>query len=175
MGAAEKRETFEQTVLPHLNAAYNLARWMTRSGPDAEDIVQEAYLRAFRFYDGFRGGDGKLWLLAIVRNTCLTWRQREGRMAKVVFDEEAHGGRETAESAEGELVAKGNFAQLRNCMELLAREYRETIVMRELEEMPYRDIAEALSVPIGTVMSRLARARKQLQDCIAARTKGAGK
>src|SRR5580658_10259614 len=95
---------FEQIILPHLSAAYNLARWLTRNEQDAEDVVQEAYLRAFRFFDSFSGGDGKVWLLAIVRNTCHTWRRRESQMAKVSFDEETHGLGEVAATVEGRLV-----------------------------------------------------------------------
>src|SRR6476660_7277105 len=93
MGEANKLELFEQLIVPHLNAAYNLARWLTRNDHDEEDVVQEAYMRAFRFFDGFHGGDGKAWLLAVVRNTCHTWvRQQKGNVPKVVFDEQMHGG-----------------------------------------------------------------------------------
>jgi RNA polymerase sigma factor (sigma-70 family) len=170
-----KAELFEQIILPHLNAAYNLARWLTRSEQDAEDIVQESYLRAFRFFDGFKGGDGRVWLLAIVRNTCLTWRRRESQMAKVLFDEETHGLSDTAATAEGRLVKQVTAEQLRGCLDSLPLEYREILVMRELEEMPYKDIAEVLSLPIGTVMSRLSRGRRRLQDCVVVNTKGAGR
>src|SRR5947207_6651398 len=104
MDGSSKLALFEETILPHLNSAYNLARWLTRNEDDAQDVVQEAYLRAFRFFDGFKGGDGKAWLLAVVRNTCLTWRQREkGRMTPVPFDETTHGSDQTA-SAEAGLV-----------------------------------------------------------------------
>ena len=170
-----KDALFEQLILPHLNAAYNLARWLTRNEQDAEDVVQEAYLRAFRFFDSFSGVDGKVWLLAIVRNTCLTWRRHESRIAKVSFDEETHGVSETAATVEGRLVDEVNSEQLRSCLDALPLEYREVLVMRELEEMPYKDIAEVLSLPMGTVMSRLSRGRGRLRDCVAVRTKGAGR
>ena len=171
----DKAVLFEQIIVPHLNAAYNLARWLTRNEQDAEDIVQEAYLRAFRFFDSFNGGDGKVWLLAIVRNTCLTWRRRESQMAKVSFDEETHGPSDAAATVEGRLVDEVSTEQLRSCMDSLPLEYREILVMRELEEMPYRDIAGVLSLPIGTVMSRLSRGRRRLQDCVTVKTKGAGR
>jgi RNA polymerase sigma-70 factor (ECF subfamily) len=174
MPAAPQPSLFETTVLPHLDAAYNLARWLTRNEDDAQDVVQEAYLRALRFFDSFRGGDGKAWLLAVVRNTALTWLRRERGPSRVSFDEETHGADETP-TVETKLVEGAKFAQLRDCMELLPAEFREMVVMREMEEMPYRDIAEAANLPIGTVMSRLSRARQRLLDCLAARTKEGSK
>jgi RNA polymerase sigma-70 factor (ECF subfamily) len=171
MNGSTKLALFEETILPHLNSAYNLARWLTRNDYDAQDVVQEAYLRAFRFFDGFKGGDGKAWLLAIVRNTCLTWRRREkGNITAVPFDETAHGANRGA-SAEAGLVEEAGLGTLRNCIESLPPEYREVIVMRELEELSYREIADTASVPIGTVMSRLARARKRLEECVTSRMK----
>src|SRR5450755_3772259 len=100
---------FEQVMVPHLDAAYNLARWLARNEQDAEDVVQEAYLRAFRFFDSFKGDDGKAWLLAVVRNTCLTWRRREHGMAKVPFDEETHRSARQAPTAERMLVEEANL------------------------------------------------------------------
>jgi RNA polymerase sigma-70 factor (ECF subfamily) len=164
---------FEQIMVPHMHAAYNLARWLTRNEHDAEDVVQEAYLRAFRFFDSFQGGDGKAWLLAVVRNTCLTWRRREQSIAKVQFDEEVHHSGMHAASAESALVQEANLGSVRGCLELLPPDFREVLVMRELEEMPYKEISESTSLPIGTVMSRLSRARRRLQDCVAGRIKGA--
>ena len=172
MNSAPKLVLFEECIMPHLDAAYNLARWLTRNEHDAEDIVQEAYLRAFRFFDSFNGGDGKGWLLAVVRNTCLTWRRRERGLAKVPFDEGAHSPAGTGETAETRLVEQAQFGNVRDCLESLPLEFREVLVMRELEEMPYRDIAAVISLPIGTVMSRLSRARRRLQDCVAGRMKG---
>ncbi len=171
MDGSTKLALFEQTILPHLNSAYNLARWLTRNEDDAQDVVQEAYMRAFRFFDGFKGGDGKSWMLAVVRNTCLTWRRREkGSVTAVPFDETAHGS-DRAASAEAGLVEEARLGTLRNCIESLPLEYREVIIMRELEELSYREIADAASVPIGTVMSRLARARKRLEECVTSRMK----
>lgn len=172
MDSPSRLALFEQSILPHLDAAYNLARWLTRNEHDAEDIVQEAYLRAFRFFDSFHGGDGKAWVLTVVRNTCLTWRRREGGMAKVPFDEGAHSPGETGAAAETRLVDQARWGNVRDCLESLPLEFREVLVMRELEEMPYREIAVVTSLPLGTVMSRLSRARRRLQDCVTGRTKG---
>ena len=172
MESPSKLVLFEQCIIPHLDAAYNLARWLTRNDHDAEDVVQEAYLRAFRFFDSFNGGDGKAWLLAVVRNTCLTWRRREQSLAKVPFDEGSHNPVDAGTNAESRLVEQAQFGNLRDCLESLPPEFREALVMRELEEMPYRDIAAVASLPIGTVMSRLSRARRRLEDCVTARTKG---
>ena len=171
MEAAPRVALFEKTMLPHLDAAYNLARWLTRNEHDAEDIVQESYLRAFRFFDGFRGGDGRSWLLAVVRNTALTWLHREKTAPQVSFDEEMHGPGSEAATVEAKLVEGARFAALRNCLDLLPVEFREVVVMREMEEMSYLEIAEAASAPIGTVMSRLSRARQSLRDCVATRMK----
>lgn len=164
-----RAETFEQIMLPHLDAAHNLARWMTRNEQDAQDVVQEAYLRAFRFFDGFRGGDGKAWLLEIVRNTCRTFQRRERRgAASVPFDEAAHTV-SIAPEQEEKVAGRENTDILRNCIEALPDEFREVLVLRELEEMSYREIAETTTLAIGTVMSRLSRARKRLEDCAARR------
>jgi RNA polymerase sigma-70 factor (ECF subfamily) len=157
---------FEEIILPHLNAAHNLARWLTGDEHDAQDVVQEAYLRAFRFFDGYKGGDGKSWLLAVVRNTCLTWRrgQSRGKTAEP-FDEMTHSSNAQAPSQEDNLVDAAKMAILRNCIEKLPLDFREILVMRELEEMSYQQISEIAAVPIGTVMSRLSRARKRLEEC----------
>ena len=160
-----KVASFEEVVLPHLAAAYNLARWLTRNDHDAEDAVQEAYLRAFRAFDGFRGmSEGRAWLLTIVRNTCYT-RLKQDRMAELTdtFEEGIHGVDEAA-NPEALLVEKGNAQRLRRALEELPAEFREVIVLRELEEMSYQQIAELVAIPMGTVMSRLARARQRLQQ-----------
>jgi RNA polymerase sigma-70 factor (ECF subfamily) len=157
---------FEEVILPHLNAAYNLARWLTRNEYDAQDAVQEAYLRAFRFFDGYRGGDGKSWLLEIVRNTCFTFHRREKRnVTSVVFDEAAHTPAVGLPNAEEALVEAGKRTIMQKCIEGLPETFREVLVMRELEEMSYREIADVAGVPAGTVMSRLSRARKRLEEC----------
>ena len=169
-------ELFEELMLPHLDAAHNLARWLTRDDEDARDAVQEAYLRAFRFFDGYRGGDGKAWLLEIVRNTCRTLQRRQMRSAAAVpFDEAAHTGEARGPNAEEKLSGEDNLGILRGCIAALPEEFREVIVLRELEEMSYRDIAALCGIAIGTVMSRLSRARKRLEECAARRRKeGAG-
>jgi RNA polymerase sigma-70 factor (ECF subfamily) len=170
MDETTKLTLFEQTIVPHLNAAYNLARWLTRNPHEAEDLVQEAYLRAFRFFDGFHGGDGRAWLLAVVRNTCLTWlRRNKSAGPSVEFDEQVHASTGGQDNVEERLVNNAKIDALRKCVESLPVEYREIIVMRELEELSYREISEAAGVPIGTVMSRLSRGRLRLLDCMEAK------
>jgi RNA polymerase sigma factor (sigma-70 family) len=166
MDPARKLARFEQTVIPHLNAAYNLARWLTRNAHDAEDLVQEAYLRAFRSFETFEGEDGKAWLLAVVRNTCFTWLKKKGALAPVEFDEQIHGSADESPNAESVLLRQADLGSLNECLEALPVEFREAIVLRELEELSYKEISEVARVPVGTVMSRLARARKRLQDCL---------
>jgi RNA polymerase sigma factor (sigma-70 family) len=147
-----------------------LAVWLTRNSHDAEDVVQEAYLRAFRFFDGFRGGDGKAWLLAVVRNTCHTWFRREkSNRTMVTFDEQMHCSDLDTTNPEGMLIEKFDVGSLRECLNALPLEFREVVILRELEEMSYRDIADLIKIPLGTVMSRLSRARRRLEDCVAAR------
>jgi RNA polymerase sigma factor (sigma-70 family) len=164
----DKLARFEQAILPHFDAAYNLARWLTREGHDAEDVVQEAYLRAYKFFDRFHGGDGRAWLLAIVRNTCYTWlkHNRPGESA-TSLDEEKHGEANPAASPERVLVQRENVQMLRQALERLPPEFREVIVLRELEGLSYKDIAGIAGVPVGTVMSRLARGRKRLEQELA--------
>jgi RNA polymerase sigma factor (sigma-70 family) len=160
----EKLESFEHSVLPHLGAAYNLARWLTRNEHDAEDVVQEAYMRAFKFFRGFRGGDSRAWLLTIVRNTCYTWmQQNRSRELTAVLDEEIHMLESDSPSPEALLLRSVDKEKLRRALDELPLEFREAIVLRELEEMSYKEIADISGVPLGTVMSRLARGRKRLQ------------
>ena len=163
--------SLEEAVLPHLDAAYNLAHWLTRNDTDAEDVVQEAYLRAFKFFGGFHGSDGRSWLLAIVRNTSYTWMQqnRSPELSFAIDDElpeiESHDLNPEA------LLLKGADTQLvRQALEELPIEFREVLVLRELEEMSYREIASTTELPLGTVMSRLARARKRLQQVLISQT-----
>jgi RNA polymerase sigma factor (sigma-70 family) len=169
-----RAKRFQDTALPHLNAAYNLARWLVRNDQDAQDIVQEAYLRAYRFFDGFRGDTGRAWLLAIVRNTCYTWMEdnRDPSLA-AEFDEDCHsmGGQGTAtrvsealDNPESILARQDDARQLNAVLQALPLEFREVLVLRELEELSYKEIASIMSVPIGTVMSRLARGRKLLLE-----------
>ena len=171
----ERLESFEQTILPHVDAAYNLARWLLRNEYDAQDATQEAFLRAYRFFDDYRGGEPKSWLLAIVRNTCMNWRRRERREASnIVFDDAAHGGAANPPNAEEQLVRKDRVNGLRDCIESLPVDHREVLLLREFEEMSYQQIAKISSLPIGTVMSRLARARQRLTDCMGGRRRRAG-
>jgi RNA polymerase sigma factor (sigma-70 family) len=166
----DKRIQFEQAILPHLGAAYNLARWLTRNDHDAEDVVQEAYVRAYEFFGGFHGVDGRAWLLTIVRNTCYTWLGRNrARQPATRFDEEEHSGTRPAASPESRLLEGEDRQLLRQALEDLPPEYREAIVLRELEGLSYKEIAAISGIPIGTVMSRLARARDRLERYAAGR------
>jgi RNA polymerase sigma-70 factor (ECF subfamily) len=159
-------------MLPHLDAAYNLARWLTRNEHDADDVVQETFLRAYKFFDDFYGTDGRTWLLAIVRNTCFTWlrKNRSGELA-TSFDEEIHSGESAAENPEEVLIENADRHHLREVLEELPAEFREAIVLRELEGLSYKEIADVAGVPVGTVMSRLARARDRLKDGLSRRMK----
>jgi len=150
---------FEQTVLPHMDAALNLARWLSRSTSEAEDIVQEALLRAFRSFEGFRGGDAKPWLLAIVRNCHFTAMRQKKINAPLSDDHVAPGPDPEAASLSSDRARK-----LAAAIETLPAEFRETLILREMEDMSYREIAAVTAVPIGTVMSRLARARALLRE-----------
>jgi RNA polymerase sigma factor (sigma-70 family) len=160
----EKLSHFEQAILPHMDAAYNLARWLARNEQDAQDVVQEAYLRAFRFFGGYRGGNSRAWLLKIVRNTFYTWAQ-QNRMQHISepFDEQLHAVESDDASPETALVKKADSQLVRRALEELPIEFREALVMRELEGMSYKEIADIADIPLGTVMSRLARGRKELQ------------
>jgi len=166
-----KRERFEQTVLPHLDAAYNLARWLTRNDQDAQDVTQEACLRAFRFFDGYQGGNMRAWFLTIVRNTCYTWlhQNRAPGGSDEVFDEEIHSTDESGgASPEIQALAGADRETLRRALEELPEVFREVLVLRELEGMSYKEIAYVSSVSLGTVMSRLARARTRLRQALGA-------
>ena len=156
--------TFDHLMLPHLDAAYNLARWLLRNDHDAEDAVQEACLRAWRAFDRFRGGDGRAWLLTIVRNVCYT-HLREIRREPVLemFDDAAHGSSDDPAESKAIEWKETKGEQLRQALERLPAEFREVIVLHELEGLAYREIATVAGIPLGTVMSRLARARHKLQ------------
>ncbi len=162
-----KHARFEQVVLPHMDAAYNLARWLTHNDHDAQDVVQEAYLRAYRFFDSFRGGDSRTWLLAIVRNTCLTWlRQNRAPEVATEFDEEIHSAGSDVVTPETLLLADADQELVRKALEELPAQFREVLVLRELEGLSYKEIADVVGIPIGTVMSGLARARKRLRETL---------
>jgi len=157
---------FEELVLPHLDAAYNLARWLTRNTQDAEDVVQEAYLRAFRFFGGFHGGDARTWLLKIVRNTCYTLHKNRGRQTAAPFDEQVHTDIAESQNPETLLRRKAAGQSLNRALEELPTAFREVLVLLEVEGLSYKEIAEVLAIPIGTVMSRLARARHRLRESL---------
>jgi RNA polymerase sigma-70 factor (ECF subfamily) len=164
----DKRARFEEAILPQLDAAYNLARWLTRNDHDAEDVVQEAYLRAFKFFDSFRGGDARNWLLAVVRNTCYTWLRQNRAHDSAPYDEALHGACDDL-NPEKLVVRADDSRVVRQAVEELPVEFREMVVLRDLEGLSYQEIAEVADVPLGTVMSRLARGRKRLQLSLAGR------
>ena len=169
---ASRTQRFETAALPHLDAAYNLARWLLRDDHSAQDAVQEAYLRAFRFFEHLRGEDARPWLLGIVRNTCYTLLQKRRQTGEhVEFDEE----RDTdlieatvrrEDNPERLLLSRLESARLDQAIERLAPRFREVIVLRELEELSYQEIAQMVEVPLGTVMSRLSRARALLREML---------
>src|SRR4051812_22613855 len=160
---------FEQVVLPHLDSAYNLARWLTRNEHDAEDVVQEAFVRALRFFHGFRGGDGRAWLLAIVRNAGYDWLRRHRPHEPIdSFDEEIHRVAAEAPTPEELLLVEADQLRLRQALEALPVAWREVLILREIEGLSYKEIAEVAGIKVGTVMSRLARARSGLQQQLAA-------
>ena len=155
--------------MPHLDAAFNLARWLTCDQHDAEDVVQEAYLRAYRFFDGFHGDDGRAWLLAVVRNTCYTWLKRNRPPTPFAsFDETLHGADDSF-NPETLLLQGAARELLHQALGQLPTEFREAVVLRELEGLSYKEIAAVTDVPLGTVMSRLARGRGMLRDRLARR------
>jgi RNA polymerase sigma-70 factor (ECF subfamily) len=169
---AEAARRFEALALPHLAAGYNLARWLTRNEHDAEDVVQEAYLRALRGFDGYRGGDARAWLLSIVRNTCYTWLQRRGALPPPTAADAGELPDDPADGPEAHAIRRADAELLRAALADLPIEFREALVLRELEGLSYREIADIAGVPLGTVMSRLSRGRKQLQDLVVRRMGG---
>ena len=168
---SSKEKHFRVMVLPHLSSAFNLACWLTRNREDAEDVVQEAYLRAFKFFDSFHGDNGRVWLLGIVRNTFYTWyAKNHDKTLGTLFDEDLHS-MEAEDAAtlsriknnpEALLMQRDTQRLVRGALEALPLEFREVMVMRELEELTYKEIAAIVDIPIGTVMSRLGRGRKLL-------------
>jgi RNA polymerase sigma-70 factor (ECF subfamily) len=158
-----EQDRFNESVLPYLDAAYNLARHLLRDAHEAEDAVQEAFARAIRYFESFRGMDGRAWLLSIVRNTCFTQlRRRRSGGEKVEFDEEVHTGEDRLAGPETDLARTIARETVREGLAQLAVELREVLVLRELEGLSYKEIAQVAGVPIGTVMSRLARGRHKL-------------
>lgn len=166
----QDRIRFEQLVLPHLDSATNLARWLLRNRADSDDLVQEAMLRAYRFFDRFHGGDARAWLLQIVRNTCYTWLEKN-RPSELMteFNEEVH---QRPSATPESLAAQADERQrLMLALESLSPRFREVLVLRELEGCSYKEIGEITGIPIGTVMSTLSRARERLQRTMTAAAK----
>jgi RNA polymerase sigma-70 factor (ECF subfamily) len=164
---------FEQAVLPHLDAAYNLARWLMRNEQDAQDVAQEAYLRAFRFFPGFRGGDARAWLLKIVRNTCYTWLHANRPLQEAAeFDESLFQPDSCPPNPEEAVLQNDSDTLVRKALEKLSPNFREVLILRELEGMSYREIADITGMPAGTVMSSLSRARGRLRQILTTVMKG---
>ncbi len=164
MTSQEKLYGFEEQILPHLKSAYNLAKWLTRSHEDAEDVVQEALLRAFAAFESFRGGDAKPWVLTIVRNTSMTWLKRNRNAgATIGFDEALAVPIEPSPDPEEGLLISCDREQIRQALEQLPSEFREAVILREMEGLSYKEISTTVGVPIGTVMSRLSRGRDWLR------------
>ncbi len=162
--------SFEEAMLPHLDAAHNLARWLVRNEQDAQDVVQEAYLRAFKSFAGFHGSNGRAWLLTIVRNTSYTLlRKNRAVDLTTTFDEEVHGSGSESVDPVTILEHCENAELIREAMDELPAEFREILALRHQEGLSYKEIADIAHIPPGTVMSRLARARGKLKECLAAR------
>jgi RNA polymerase sigma factor (sigma-70 family) len=160
--------SFEEILLPHLDAAFNYARWLTKNDADAEDVVQDAYVRALRFFSSLRGEDARAWLLTIVRNTWYgRFPRRAGSGVTTVADEDADTRADVGPDPEAQLIQQQTIEQVRRALEALPADFREVLVLRELEGMSYKEIAAIVGIPIGTVMSRLARARERFADVIA--------
>lgn len=157
----------EESLLSHLDAAHNLARWLMGNPADAEDVVQDAYLRAFAGMDRFRGGDERAWLLTIVRNSCYSSHRRRRVRQAEDFDETRHSDSGATPSPERLAIKSDTSRRVQSAVAALALEFREVIVLREFEGLSYKEIADVLEAPIGTVMSRLSRARAQLQATLA--------
>jgi RNA polymerase sigma-70 factor (ECF subfamily) len=168
-------KSFEHTVLPHLDAAYNLARWLAGNDHDAQDVTQEACLRAVKFFGSFHGDNARAWLLAIVRNTFYTWlRKNRPPGITVEIDDEALAIEDVSANVGALESGLADTEAVRHAIEALPVEFREVIILREMEGLSYKEIADLAGVPIGTVMSRLARARKQLQQRLAGEIKSGG-
>lgn len=159
---------FQQVVMPHMDAAYNLARWLTRGEHDADDVIQEASLRAFRGVDAFQGGDARCWLLTIVRNTCYTWlrRNRPGETLPSPDDDSPEAPYDAVEPV-AILEQAARARGVREAIDALPVHFREVVILREMEGMSYKEIARVTGLPAGTVMSRLSRARERLHESLA--------
>jgi RNA polymerase sigma-70 factor (ECF subfamily) len=161
----QERVRFEQLVLPHVDAAFNLARWVLRGRNDAEDVAQEALLRAYRFFRGFNGADARAWLLQIVRNACYSWLEKNRPMElSTEFDEQLYP--QASVTPESLAIAGDDKERLTRALESLPPRFREVLVLRELEGCSYKEIASITAMPIGSVMSALSRARQRLQQSL---------
>lgn len=158
--------SFDDVVVPHLAAGYRLAFWLLRNEDDAEDVVQEASLRAFRYFRTFTGGNGRAWFLRIVRNTCCSWRGRRVPGDIDPFDEEQHSREDTVCDPETLLVRRTTAAAIDQALDHLPTRFRQLIVLREMEGLTYREVADAMGIPMGTVMSGLSRARRALRGAL---------
>jgi RNA polymerase sigma-70 factor, ECF subfamily len=165
--AQRDAERFERIVLPHLDDAYTLARYLLRDEHDAQDVVQDAVLRALRYFEGYRDGDARAWLLAIVRNCCLTWQRRHrGDRLTVPFADEVAERISDPRETDALAIQRSDRAMLERAVAALPTEFREVIVLREVEGLSYKEISDVVGAPMGTVMSRLARARKRLASAL---------
>lgn len=159
-------ESFDEVVLPHLDAAYRLARWRMRNEHDAEDVVQEASLRAFRYFHTFTGGDGRAWFLRIVRNTCSGWRAKRFDALTDPFDDEQHRSHRPGTDPETLLLRTDDATLIARSMRRLPDRFQQLLVLRELEGLSYRELADVMGMPMGTVMSSLSRAREALREAL---------
>jgi RNA polymerase sigma-70 factor (ECF subfamily) len=167
LAVQQRTESDTAMLVAHLDAAYNLARWLMRNETEAEDVVQDSYLRAIRHFGAFRGGDGRAWLLTIVRNGCYDrLRQNSASSRSTDFDEAVHSGGQQSPNPETALLQAERSELVRKSLEELPPEYREVLVLRELEQLSYREIADITRIPMGTVMSRLNRGRQRLQQTL---------
>jgi RNA polymerase sigma-70 factor, ECF subfamily len=167
-------ECFDDVVVPQLDAAHRLARWLMRNEHDAEDVVQEASLRALRYFRTFTGGNGRAWFLRIVRNTCTGWPGHRRHLPADTFDEERHGGAEAAADPETLLIQNHAAAALDQALVHLPDRVRELLILRELKGLSYREIADVMGIPMGTVMSSLSRARQALRSVLNDQLKQSG-
>lgn len=169
----EKDSLFTTTIIPHLDAAYNLARWLARDGHDAEDIVQDSFVRAYSYFNSFSGASGKAWLLAIVRNTFYTWHQKKQiRLSVEISEEPTNDQLLDEQTTDGEMEKSDLQDEVRAAINSLPLEFREVIILREMESMSYKEIAAMIQIPIGTVMSRIARGRDMLRVLLSKQLNG---
>ena len=168
----EEQGRLERATLPHLDAAYNLARWLIKDQHAAEDVVQEAFLRAARYFESFRGGDGRAWFLSVIRRASFDWLKKQRAHDFVELSEELHAPSDLSANPEILAIRKCDREIMTQALEELPPQLREVIVLRELEGMSYQEIAAVTDVPVGTVMSRLSRVRHQLQVRLASQPAG---